>query len=160
MAFGSFLLLGTGGAQMLRFFYWLFFCLLFVAGFVDQYIQIIPNEVILLSLLLWGLQDICLGKPIRVVVLEAFGALLFSLGILLLVVFIETRQKKQVLGRGDIKLLFVVTLFMGVEKSLYILAFACICFMFFFVFKGKKSREEYIPFGPYIGLSCFLMMIL
>ena len=160
MAFGSILLLGDTGAGGQRLFYWLFSCILFVAGFADYFIRTIPNEMVLLAIMLWCLCNTCFRKPIRLVIIEVFLALLFSMGIFLVVAFLESRKKKQLFGRGDIKLLFAVALFMGIQKALYILAFACICSVFTILLTAKYNRERYFPFGPYIAFSCFSMLFL
>lgn len=160
MAFGSVLLLGDTGAGGQRLFYWLFSCILFIAGFADYFTRIIPNEMIRMAILLWCFRNACFRKPLRLVIFEAFLALLFSMGIFLVVAFLESRKKKQMFGRGDIKLLFAAALFMGVEKALYILASACICSMFTILLTAKYNREGYFSFGPYIAFSCFSMLFL
>ncbi len=138
---------------------WFFFCLLFLSSYVDHFIYIIPNEEILLALFLWGLWELWMGDPFRLIFMKLSSAVIFVAGILFVTILLEASKKQRMLGRGDIKLLFVCVLFLGFEKSLYVFALACLCGLLILALRGKQSGYAPIPFGPCIAFSCFLMMI-
>ena len=156
MMLGTMLLLSLQSLDGLFLRNWLFFCLLFLSAYVDYFIYLIPNEGILLALLLWGLWEICTAKPFGQILLQLAVAMLFAGGILLVVLLMEKWKKRRMLGRGDIKLLFVCVLFLGAEKALYVLALACICGLLSIATKKGKPK---IPFGPCIVFAGFLMML-
>ena len=160
MAFGSGILLQRETPDLHLLFCWLFFCVLFLSGYTDYRVRIIPNEGIVTAMFLWGLFDVTDGKPFSKIILECLFAVLFSAVILLTTVILEKWKKRQMLGRGDIKLLFVTALFLGVEKTLYVLALACICGLMVFAVNGKNDKRRQIPFGPCIAFSGFLMLLI
>lgn len=158
IAAGSSILFTLNEADGRLFFSWLFFCLLFLSAYVDYRLLIIPNEIITAKLFLWGLYSLFYIRPPLKIVQVIAGAVLFSGGILLLVVLLEKWKKRQMLGRGDIKLLFTIALFLGYERALYVLALACICGLGQIAL-DRKGKGGQIPFGPCIAFSAFLMML-
>jgi prepilin signal peptidase PulO-like enzyme (type II secretory pathway) len=90
-----------------------------------------------------------------------------SLPLLLLVLLMEKILKKEAMGGGDIKLLFVTGLYLGWQKNILVVFFACIIGIIVGTIQMKKamnaeeSEEEqpfYFPFGPSIALSAVLML--
>ncbi len=68
-------------------------------------------------------------------------------------------------GMGDIKLLFSLGLFFGLEGILVLevlsIIFSAIYSIFFLIHnKIKKVKEEYIVFGPFIALSSSILTII
>ena len=160
MAFGSGILLQRDPPDWHLLFCWLFFCILFLSGYTDYWVRIIPNEGIVTSMFLCGLFDVSDGKTFSMIILEFLFAVLFSSVILSTIVILEKWKKRQMLGRGDIKLLLVTALFLGVEKTLYVLALACICGLMVFAINEKIDKRRQIPFGPCIAFSGFLMLLI
>ena len=160
MAFGSGILLQREPLDWHLLFCWLFFCILFLSGYTDYRVRIIPNEGIVTAMFLWDLFDVSDGKSFSMIILEFLFAVLFSAVILLTTAILEKWKKRQMLGRGDIKLLFVTALFLGVEKTLYVLALACICGLMVFAVNGKNDKRGQITFGPCIAFSGFLMLLI
>ena len=140
---------------------WLFISLLFLVGFVDHFIRLIPNEIILHALLLWGLWSIAKGKHLQQILLELAVAVIFAAGVYLVNVFMEKWKRQQMLGMGDIKLLFVCVLYLGFEKTLYVLLLACICGLATLLSTYEKHRKpDSIAFGPCIAFSAVWIMLL
>ena len=95
IAAGSSILFTLNEADGRLFFSWLFFCLLFLSAYVDYRLLIIPNEIITAKLFLWGLYSLFYIRPPLKIVQVIVGAVLFSGGILLLVVLLEKWKKRQ-----------------------------------------------------------------
>ena len=90
-----------------------------------------------------------------------------SLPLLILVLIMEKILKKEAMGGGDIKLLFVTGLYLGWARNILVVFFACIIGIVVGSMQQKKvenkedSEEEqsfYFAFGPSIALSAVLML--
>ena len=70
--------------------------------------------------------------------------------------------KTSVFGMGDIKLLMVVCLILGLEGSFICLLGACICFLIYVLaFRiATKQNISKAPFAPFIlaGILCYLVI--
>ena len=62
------------------------------------------------------------------------------------------------MGGGDIKLLFVIGLYIGWEKTLVAFLFSCILGILT-GFLQKKKENIYFPFGPSITLGTLLSLL-
>ena len=66
------------------------------------------------------------------------------------------------MGFGDVKLAFVLGVWLGLEQSLLCLLLAFIFGGFvgvFLLLTGIKSRKDAIPFGPYLCVSGFVSLL-
>jgi leader peptidase (prepilin peptidase)/N-methyltransferase len=88
----------------------------------------------------------------------AGGGILFLIGTVG-----EFFYKKEVLGGGDVKLMAGVGAFLGVEKVLFAIFIASllgsIAGLVLILFK-RKSKEIYIPFGPFLSLASFVVVFI
>ncbi|MDR0399293.1 MAG: A24 family peptidase [Endomicrobium sp.] len=85
-------------------------------------------------------------------------------GILFLISMLgEFLYKKEVMGGGDVKLMLGVGAFVGAERvllSIFIASLlASIVGLILILFK-KKSKEMYIPFGPFLSLASFAVVLI
>ena len=66
------------------------------------------------------------------------------------------------MGLGDVKFMGALGLYFGIEKiiAISVLSFllATIIAIPLLIFK-KKGNSDYMPFGPFIVLACFITMI-
>ncbi|MEG1726276.1 MAG: prepilin peptidase [Acidaminococcaceae bacterium] len=136
---------------------WLVFVLvagLVVITFVDFDHQIILDEVLILLLA-------CGGGYVYLTFADKFDALYGALlaGGLMLVIFVASRGG---MGAGDVKLSFVLGVWLGFKASL-------VCLMLAFVVgglvgvvllaTGLKTRKDPIPFGPYLCLGAYIALL-
>ncbi|MDR1942997.1 MAG: A24 family peptidase [Endomicrobium sp.] len=88
----------------------------------------------------------------------AGGSILFLISMLG-----EFLYKKEVMGGGDVKLMLGVGAFVGAERvllSIFIASLlASIVGLILILFK-KKSKEMYIPFGPFLSLASFAVILI
>lgn len=132
------------------------FCILLGLSLVDLEIYEIPDGFILAGMLLWILTlvlhpDTLVQDGIR----GLLGGFLTGGALLVISLIFDRVLKKESLGGGDIKLFFLVGLFLGPAASLLNLIVACIIGIFMAV--GLKKNK--IPFGPAISLAtCFSML--
>jgi leader peptidase (prepilin peptidase)/N-methyltransferase len=79
----------------------------------------------------------------------------FALALLVLSLIMDRVLKKESLGGGDIKLLFMANLYLGFGSGLFALILACLIGLLF-VAVLKKSK---IPFGPSISMATMIGLL-
>jgi len=152
-----------------------FICILYLLSLVDIYIQEIPDGCLLLAIA---------ARFIYYFVFEQFqlDSLMYLIGsgfsvalpLLLLTLLMEKLWKKDAMGGGDIKLIFVTGLYLGWEKNLLMMLVACIIGIVVGLSqaKGEISEDEsqavseeteemegdYFPFGPSIASATVFCM--
>lgn len=117
-----------------------FFCILYLVTLTDIYEQIIPDSALLVAIVVrvigfllnykydFYTPIVYIEKP--ALKSELLGLLIDGLAVtlplLILVLIMEKILKKEVMGGGDIKLLFVTGLYLGWAKNILVVFFACI----------------------------------
>ncbi len=124
--------------------------ILIVVSFVDMEHQIIPNKIIIFTLAI----GIIFSFVNHISLMSAIFGMILGGGLLLILSLVPGS-----LGGGDIKLMFVLGIFLGSKGVLFalFLAFtiASIISILLLLFKIKK-RKDYIPFGPFLALGSFI----
>lgn len=125
---------------------------------VDYRFELIPDEcslfigyVSLISIIIFkgNIIDSIVGAIIG-------GGIFYLLGKLAIIIF-----KKEGMGFGDVKLMFVLGLFFGIKDIIVITLvsfflgaiISCIIMLF-----RKQGLDSYIPFGPFIVIAAILLM--
>jgi len=132
--------------------------------------RIIPNRCIVTGICIWiaavifsdpGFNDI--GNNMIWMLKRTCSGAMLSVLILLVSLTAKKLLHKNTLGMGDIKLIFTVTLYSGLIKSMYSLFTALfISLVFIFVSDpGKRAANDHgeIPLGPFISGSAIVFMI-
>lgn len=88
----------------------------------------------------------------------ALGAAALGGGLLVISLVMDCVLKKDTLGGGDIKMLFVLGLFLGLWKGLLMIIFACITGIVF-VCISKTGKGNEFPFGPAIVAATFVVVL-
>lgn len=136
---------------------------LFAAMIIDSKTRLIPNLLILIAL----------GLGILILVIEFifcrdvfFGSLIMSIaGFLCCVVlfYVLSRLTKEGIGMGDVKLISVMGLLLGLSTTLMSVLFSlilCTVASVVLLFGKKKNKTDRIPFGPFMFFGYILMFIL
>lgn len=66
--------------------------------------------------------------------------------------------KKESMGGGDVKLLFLVGLYLGLYKTMLCLILSCVLGLIFIGIKNNKETQE-IPFCPAISLATYFCLL-
>ncbi|MGV8982970.1 prepilin peptidase [Clostridium sp.] len=126
--------------------------ILIVISFIDIEHQIIPNKIIVFTLVI----GVIFSFVDDISLISALVGMILGGGLLLILAFVPGA-----LGGGDIKLMFVLGLFLGAKGVVLalILAFviAANVSIFLLLFKIKK-RKDHIPFGPFLALGSFIAL--
>ncbi|HUK55808.1 MAG TPA: prepilin peptidase [Nitrospiria bacterium] len=138
--------------------YALLFSALLVITFIDLDYQIVPNVI--------TYPGIVIGVAVSFILPVGFwGSLtgfLVGGGLFYLVAEISFRiLKKEALGFGDVKLIAMIGAFLGWKQVLLTIFLGAlggsVIGLFFIVFMGK-SREDAIPFGPFLSLGAVVAL--
>ena len=138
-----------------------FLCCLFCLSLVDLENYTIPDGCLLISAVVWVAAIPFIPMGWKQALLHLAAAVAFGGGLLLLSLLMDKVLKRDSLGGGDIKLYFVVGLYLGFAATLFSLLLACVLgLLFAFLRKrsGKGLREQ-IPFGPSIAAAAAVMLL-
>lgn len=161
--------------------YSFFFCVLYLVTVTDVIDQIIPDSALLVAIVVRVIAFVLnyhyefystiiyIEKP---ALWSQLGGLLVdglavSLPLLILVLIMEKLLKKEAMGGGDIKLLFVTGLYLGWARNILVIFFACIIGIIIGSIQQKKMSAEkdsedeepfYFPFGPSIAMSAVVVL--
>ncbi|MDR5658125.1 prepilin peptidase [Serpentinicella sp. ANB-PHB4] len=133
--------------------------LLLAVSVIDLYHQIIPDEMVLFGIGLWFAYKVSsYFTNAQIGVVDSIAGFLLGGGILLLIAIVS----KGGMGGGDIKLMGMLGLWLGWKYTLLTM------FLSFFIGAiitlgllalKLKGRKDFIPFGPFIAIAAFLMII-
>lgn len=160
-------------------------CLLLGLSLVDLDSYIIPNGFIVAGIAVWVLsapfcalpeEGVALGSlfanlpgsPVSSVFADGLlGALCVGGGLLLFSIAFEALTGKVGLGGGDIKLLFMVGLYLGLPASVLNLIIACVMGLLFNIVWSKAHPQgdpdapapKAFPFGPAIAAAVWVTLL-
>ena len=132
-----------------------FVCILYMITLTDLQERIIPNRCVIAAILVRILYFFVTGEGnFKAFLWLLAKGLLVSVPVLLLTLLVEAVLNKEALGGGDIKLLFVLGMYLGLGNSLFMLLVACILGIIGAAITMKQEEAEgsiAIPFGPYLA---------
>lgn len=129
--------------------------ILFGLSLCDLKTYEIPDGFIIFGIVWWLIFSLMQGYSLHYYISFLIGALIISGGVLVISLCMSKLLNKDSMGGGDIKLLFLVTLYLGLFESIFNLMLSCIIGLFFIIF----MRKEKIPFGPAISLATYISLI-
>ena len=94
---------------------------------------------------------------------NSLAALIGSSIMLLIYILGKFFYRKEVLGLGDIRLIFMIGLWIGIKGvllTIYLSYLGAGFFSFFLILLKKANRKTIIPFGPFLLISCSLVWML
>ena len=127
-----------------------FSVLMLAIAIYDEDTHRIPNALILLSLIPFALTCI----PMRDYMEALPGALLLGGGTLAVTLAADRLMGRSTLGGGDIKLLFVIGLYLKAGKGVLCLMTACLLALIGMVIRRKKV----LAFGPYLCAAAMMCL--
>lgn len=133
---------------------WLLACVLLACAFTDLEGYIIPDRFIAAGVVLFAVTLLIEPEPFRRLADGLLGGVGVGGGLLLLSLYMDKRLKRETLGGGDIKLLFLTGLFFGWKANLLCLTLACVAGIVWGL--AGKRRGEAIPWGPSIAVGAWI----
>lgn len=144
------------GLTVLFFAFAILTSILLVLSVIDYYFQIIPDRVVLFGIVISMLFHLAFSYPYSI--LDGSLGFLTGGGIFFLIAWVT----KGAMGGGDIKLMAMLGLWIGVKNilmisvlSFFIGAVVSIALMIL----KRKGRKDMIPFGPFIAAAAMLVIL-
>lgn len=132
-------------------------CILLGLSLVDLDSYEIPNGFIVAGIFWWSVTLPFLERPItRQLVTGLIGGIAIGGGILIFSLLMDKVLKNESMGGGDIKLFFMLGLYMGPILSLLNLIISC----FFGLILVVLLRKSKIPFGPAIAGASWVTLLI
>ena len=140
---------------------WIFLCCLLCLSLTDLETMIIPNGCLIVAAAAWLAALPFVGATWRVILNCVIAAALFGGGVLLLSLLLDRILKKESLGGGDVKLLAVTGLYLGIAGSLFQLILACVLGLLFALLRRRAVSEGggQFPFGPSIAAAACVILL-
>lgn len=138
-----------------------FICVLYLISYTDLYAQVIPDGCLIVATAV-RLVYFFAAEPLgwRTCFTLLVNGLSISLPMLFLVLLMEKLLHKEVMGGGDIKLLFVMGLYLGWAKNLLALFLACLLAIIVSGVRLKREgKETYLAFGPFLSMGAVLSLL-
>lgn len=137
--------------------------MLIIAFVIDYKYQIIPNRLNLCIFEVGLASSFVLGLYSMNLITDALLGMLAGGGIFLIITLIGGLiAGKEAMGFGDVKFMGALGLYFGFANIILItlmaFLFAAVISVFLLATKIKK-KSEYIPFGPFIVMGCFVNML-
>lgn len=131
---------------------------LFCLSLVDLDTQIIPDRFILIPIAFRGAELLITG---------GFGGLLHGClpgfiiagAVLVLSLIMDKVLKKDTMGGGDIKLLFVIGMFLSLPACMLMVMVACVIGIAMAALMMKVSPDTPFPFGPALSIAAVICML-
>lgn len=134
---------------------WLIFAVFLLAlSLTDAARRIIPDRLLLSLAVNRAVWFLVLGQGVREI-LEAVKACAVPAALLTLVLVMEKILGREVMGGGDIKLLFVLALYLSWAELLLALLAGCVLGLSRAALTGGK-RGTAMPFGPFLAAGAIL----
>ena len=134
--------------------------LLLLLSLVDWTAHLLPDKLLLAAVGNRMVFLFVLGQPLGEVLPKmALGALSVSLPLLLLSLAMDALLNKETMGGGDIKLLFVLGLYLSWTEMLLVLFSACVLALVWAGVSGKGKAGGEIPFGPFLSAAWLLVTL-
>ena len=142
--------------------YMIFVTLLFAAATTDLYCGLIPDRVVIIGIVTaFGFVFLPPEGIVRSLITTTIGGFSVALPLLLCVLIFDKIMKRETMGGGDIKLMFMIGLFFDWKLNILIIILACILGLLFTLLQRKKSSggEKAFPFAPALCTAAWLTML-
>ena len=149
----SVLLLYHDGISVLFLRDFCFFCCLFCLSLVDIEIFEIPNGTVLIPIVAWVIGIFVLKPGVGDIIYYVTSGFVFGLAVLFISILLDHILKKESLGGGDIKLIFVIGLYLGAVAGLFSIILAAVLALIWI--RGKEK----IPFGPFLSAGAVMIYL-
>lgn len=135
----------------------MFFSIVIIITFIDIDVQLIPNNLLIFSIL--PLVTFVIVNHPNSYQSHIIGGILLTLIFFIIGYIGKLIYKVDSMGMGDVKYAGVIGLLLGWEKGIlaFVIAFFSAAAIIVIMSMYKKlSRKQRIPFGPFLSIGCFV----
>ena len=128
--------------------------ILIIISFIDLRHRIIPNFMVVIALVI----GIIFSFISKTSLIDTMLGMICGGGILFLLALVPNAM-----GGGDIKLMFAIGAFLGLNRTLWALLLAFIIssiISIVLILLKIKGTKDYIPFGPFLSLGSFISLLI
>ena len=134
--------------------------LLLLLSLIDWRTHTLPDKLLLAAALNRLLFVFLLQQPLSTTLADmALGASSVSLPLLVLSLVMDHLLQKDTLGGGDIKLLFVLGLYLNWLEMILLLFVGCVLALVWALGPGKKRPHAAIALGPFLSAAWLLVTL-
>ena len=147
---GHLLIFKRFGLEYFTIIYIIVFLMFFIISLVDIKTYEIPQNCLLVIVISWIILNVLENHLNNIVY-----AVIISFYVYLISLIMKKIAGKECFGFGDIELIFVICLFLGIYKTVWCLLIACVSGFVLIVI----SKKEMIPFGPSLSLAFIFLLL-
>ncbi|HHW69485.1 MAG TPA: prepilin peptidase, partial [Tenericutes bacterium] len=129
-----------------------FISMMIIIILTDYYYMIIPDSVLIVFTILLAIETILI-KGIAILLTSLSNALIAFIIMFLIKVLGDKIFKKEAMGGGDVKLMFVFGFIIGWQMSIISIVFASFIALPVSIYILYKKKTNVIPFGPFLCIS-------
>ena len=134
--------------------------LLLLLSLVDWTARLLPDKLLAAAIVNRVVFLFLRGEPLgETLPRMALGALCVSVPLLVLSLVMDHLLQKESMGGGDIKLLFVLGLYLSWMEMLLLLIAACVLALIWSAVRGRRQPEKEIPFGPFLAAAWLVVTL-
>lgn len=134
--------------------------LLLLLACIDWDSHILPDRLLLVAGINRLVFVFLLGQPLSKTLLSMLiGGLSVSLPLLILSLVMDHVLQKESMGGGDIKLLFVLGLYLHWLEMLLLLFVGCVLALAWALRAKKNNTVAEIPFGPFLAVAWWIVVL-
>lgn len=134
--------------------------LLLLLSLTDWTTHLLPDRILLAAVINRLAFMFFLGQPLKETIISmVIGGFSVSLPLLFLSLAMDRLLQKETMGGGDIKLLFVLGLYLNWLQMILLLFVAC-ALALIWAFCRRKSCPVEIPFGPFLATAWFVVTLI
>lgn len=124
----------------------------------DYQTMIIPDEVLIVGIVISSIIIFIMdgGKGLLFSILNGIGSFILMYALKL---FGDLAFKKESMGGGDIKLMFLVGMILGFKESIMVIFLSAIIALPISLVILIKKKEHALPFGPFISVATMIMFL-
>ena len=140
---------------------YIFLAVLFVLTLTDIDDMIIPDGCHIVAVIAWIAAEPFLFDGWKGVISHVAAALIYGGGLLAVSLILDRIMGRDTLGGGDIKLIAVTGLYLGMIGNLFTLMLSCIMGLLFnaIIKRSSDDGDRAFPFGPWIASAAAIMLL-
>lgn len=135
-----------------------FISLLIIITISDYNFMIIPDSILITFSILLAL-EICLINGVTALFQNICNGLIAFIIMFIIKKVGDYAFKKESMGGGDIKLMFIIGLILGYQNSILTIFLASLIGLPISLITLKKNPEHIIPFGPFLAAAAIIILL-
>lgn len=136
-----------------------FISILMILIVSDYYYMVIPDQVLIVGIILIML-EVFITSGLKELLFDIVNGLISFVIMYLIKLFGDAIFKKESMGGGDIKLLFLVGFVLGAPVAIISIFFASFIALPISLMILYRNKTNIIPFGPFLSVSAMILFFM